>query len=410
MPVRPGSPSQCPIRPALCALALLPLAMAASAYEVGHISAPFTDPDRGNRSVPTEVFYPAEVGGENVPVAPAPPEGFPVVSFGHGFLIPWDDYDFVWEGIVPAGYIVALPATEQGLLPDHLEFGRDLAFVVRRIRAEGDDPGSPFYGSVSSAGALAGHSMGGGASLLGAADDPSITAVANLAAAETNPSAIAAAAGITAPTLLFSGGNDCVTPPEDHQILMYDALASDCKTRVTIEGASHCQFAEYNFVCSLGEGGCPSPTVTREEQHDLTLAFLEPWLGYVLEDDLWSWLEFHSLLDGTAGITYEQDCQPASVDEPVAARFSLSPASPNPFSDATRVTFTLAAPADVSVSIYSMSGRLVASLADGARPAGPHTASWNGRDRTGRRVASGIYRCRVEVDGLGKTAALVLVR
>jgi pimeloyl-ACP methyl ester carboxylesterase len=396
----------------LAAWVLLTCAVAggASAYEIGHASAPFTDPDRGNRSVPTEIFYPAEVAGENVPVAPAPPGGFPVVSFGHGFLIPWDDYDFLWEGLVPAGYIVALPATEEGLLPSHLEFGRDLAFVVRKIRAEGDDPGSPFYGSVSPAGAVAGHSMGGGASLLGAADDPSITAVANLAAAETNPSAVAAAAGIAAPALLFSGGNDCVTPPEDHQIPMYDALASDCRARVTLDGASHCQFAEYNFTCLLGEGACPSPTITRQEQHDLTLSLLEPWLGYVLDDDLWSWFEFRSLLDSTPGVTYALACQPSSVEEWIPGALSLSPAFPNPFSDATRVAFTLAAPADVSVRIYSMAGRLVTSLVEGTRAAGPHAIAWNGRDRTGRRVASGVYQCRLEANGSAETAALVLLR
>jgi hypothetical protein len=388
----------------------------APAYEIGHISAPFTDPDRGNRSVPTEIFYPAEAGGENAPIAPPPQGGFPVVSFGHGFLIPWDDYDFLWEGLVPAGYIVALPATEQGLLPSHLEFGRDLAFVVRRIRAAGDDPGSPFYASVSSAGAVSGHSMGGGASLLGAADDPSITAVANLAAAETNPSAIAAAAGITAPALLFSGSNDCVTPLESHQIPMYGALASDCKTRITLDGASHCQFAEYNFTCSLGEGGCPSPTITRQEQHDLTLSLLGPWLGYVLEGDLWSWFEFRSLLDGTPGVAYEQACEPATVDEPVAsgdadeARLVVSPASPNPFASRTRVSFTLVEPAEVAVRVYSMSGRLITTLTEGELPAGRHAVSWDGRDTARRHVASGVYRCRVEAGGSVESRTIVLLK
>jgi len=393
-------------------MVLLVPAPLAHAYETGHTSAPFTDPDRGNRPVPTEIFYPAEVAGDDVPIAPATPSGFPVVSFGHGYLIPWDDYDFLWEGLVAEGYVVALPSTEQGLFPSHLEFGRDLTFVVRRIRAEGDDPNSPFFGSISNAGAVAGHSMGGGASLLGAADDPSITAVANLAAAETSPSAIAAAAGITAPALLFSGSNDCVTPPEDHQIAMYDALASDCRTRITITGASHCQFAEYNFTCSLGEGGCPSPTISRQEQHDLTLSLLSPWLGYALEDDLWSWLEFRSLLEGTQGITYEQSCEPSSVDDPAPAglRVVLSPASPNPFALRTSVSLTLREPADVAIGIYSMSGRLITTLHEGACPAGTHLITWDGRDGAGRRAASGVYLCRVEADGAARSSTIVLIR
>ena len=52
---------------------------------------------------------------------------------------------------------------------------------------------------------------------------------------------------------MFCGTNDCVTPPADHQIPMYDALAGGWRTRVTITGASHCQFNSYSFLCALGE-------------------------------------------------------------------------------------------------------------------------------------------------------------
>jgi len=395
---------------------LLMLSVGASGYEIGHTSAAYTDPDRGDRSVPTEIFYPSDTPGDDVPIAAPPPGGFPVVAFGHGFLIPWDDYEYVWEGLVPEGYVVALPRTEQGLLPSHAEFGRDLAFVVRRLRIEGDDPGSLLFGALSDAGAVAGHSMGGGAALLGAAGDATVTAVANLAAAETNPSAIAAASGITAPALLFSGGVDCVTPPPDHQIPMYDALASDCRTRITIDGASHCQFAEYNFVCSLGEGACDDPTITREEQHGLTISLLEPWLGYALGDDLWAWLDFQSLLETTSGIAYEQDCTPTSVDEPVTGlepgdgNIALAPCSPNPFTRSTRVSFSLREAGRISVRIYTPDGRLVKSLAERAYAPGPHVVLWDGRDRTGRRAASGVYLCRVESSGERELGSLVLIR
>lgn len=404
-------------RTALVSAALL-LALAAPApgYEIGHTSASYTDPDRGDRSVPTEIFYPATAAGEDVPVAPAPPGGYPIVAFGHGYLIPWDDYDYIWEGLVPEGLIVALPRTETGLLPSHGEFGGDLAFVVRRLRAESDDPSSLLFGAVSSAGAVAGHSMGGGASVLAAAQDSTITAVANLAAAETDPSAIGAAAGITVPALLFSGGNDCVTPPADHQIPMYDALASDCRTRITISGASHCQFAEYNFTCSLGEGGCPDPTITRQEQHDLTVSLLTPWLEYALRNDIWAWLDFVSLLETTPGLVHEQDCASASIDGPLAdldggsPGLALSPCFPNPFASESRIAFSLPGPARVTVRIYSLAGRLIATIADADYPAGLHTLAWDGRDGDGRRVASGVYHCRAEADGRTAHRTLVMIR
>ena len=241
-----------------------------------------------------------------------------------------------------------------------------------------------------------------------------MTAVANLAAAETNPSAIAAAGGITAPALLFSGSNDCVTPPADHQVPMYEALSSDCRTRISLTGASHCQFAEQNGICSLGEGGCQNPTITRQQQHDLTLLLLTPWLDYALKDDLWAWLEFEDLLDSTTGVAYESACEPTWVagGEDIARgdALCLSPAFPNPFADRSAVVFALTAPADVRIRIVSLAGRVIATLDEGRRAAGPHTVIWDGRDGAGCRAASGVYACEVEAAGLRRLTAMVLLR
>lgn len=402
---------------ALACLALLWGASRATAYEIGQTSVTYYDQARNNRPVPTYVFYPAETAGQDVPVAPAPEGGYAVVSLGHGFLIPWDDYQYLWEGLVPAGYVVALPATETGMLPSHIELGRDLAFVVRSLRAEGENPASPFFGAISEAGAVMGHSMGGGASILGAAEDPTVTAVANLAAAETNPSAIAAAQNVTAPALLFSGSMDCVTPPESHQIPMYQALASDCRTLVSLTGASHCQFAENNFTCSLGEIGCASPTLTRDEQHALTLSLLLPWLDYALNGSLWGWIEFEELLQSTTGITHELECQPTSVAEGAGGPawsgpgvLSASAAFPNPFVERAALFYTLSAPADVRVRILSLTGRVVATIEDGHRAAGTHAVVWDGCDRLGCRAAAGVYACEVEAAGERERSAMVLVR
>jgi flagellar hook assembly protein FlgD len=72
--------------------------------------------------------------------------------------------------------------------------------------------------------------------------------------------------------------------------------------------------------------------------------------------------------------------------------------------------YTLAAPADVSVRIVSLGGRLVATLDAGPKAAGSHTASWDGLDSTGRRAASGVYACEVEAAGARRRTAVVLLR
>jgi hypothetical protein len=338
------------------------------------------------------------------------------LCFGHGYLISWSDYDYLWEHLAPAGFVVALPTTGGELFPNHLEFGQDIAFVSRALRAEDTDPTSLFYGVLSDAAALGGHSMGGGASFLGTASDSTVTALFNLAAAETDPSAIAAAAGIEVPALLFSGSADCVAPSADHQIPMYDALASWCKTHVTFEGASHCQFAESNFFCNLGEGGCPVPTMTRNEQHDLTLAVLTPYLRAVLEDDWASWADFQTLIDSLSCATYVQDCAGAGLDPvdqfPQAEQgplISLT-AFPNPSRGTVSLRFALCRSAHVAIDVVSPEGKLVDRIADGGLSAGIQNFTWDARNSSGSEPAPGVYFYRVSVDGASYSGRLLIIR
>lgn len=83
---------------------------------------------------------------------------------------------------------------------------------------------------------------------------------------------------------------------------------------------------------------------------------------------------------------------------------------PNPFSPGTRIAFRLREAGGVSLRIYDASGRLVRVLADGPRGSGPDDVVWNGEDDLQRRVASGVYFCRLVVAGETHTRKLVLVR
>ena len=65
---------------------------------------------------------------------------------------------------------------------------------------------------------------------------------------------------------------------------------------------------------------------------------------------------------------------------------------------------------EVAVSIYSVSGRLVATVFEGKLPDGGETVAWNGLDETGRPIASGVYFARMESGGEMQTAKLVYIR
>jgi pimeloyl-ACP methyl ester carboxylesterase len=316
-------------------LVVYSVSMPAQPYQIGHRTMNFTDPARNNRPIPSEVFYPAVTAGNNTSFA----EGaFPVIVFGHGFLMTYDAYLYLKDALVPLGYVITFTKTEGGASPNHEEYGADLAFIINQMKAEDVNPSSPFYLHIDSTSAIMGHSMGGGASFLACANNLIPTAMITFAAAETTPSAIAAAASITIPSLVFAAEEDCVTPPPQHQVPMYNALASDCKFYVSIIGGGHCYFGDYNFLCSLGETSCQQNfTITREQQHEAILDFLIPYLNFTLKKDASSWVLFNDSLVSSSRIFYEKSC--ATTQMELLENNQQYKIFPNPASDQLFVRF-----------------------------------------------------------------------
>ncbi len=90
--------------------------------------------------------------------------------------------------------------------------------------------------------------------------------------------------------------------------------------------------------------------------------------------------------------------------------FQLCEIAPNPFDSATTVRFALREAGRVQVTIHDAAGRRVTTLAEGFYPAGESAVIWNGTDRRGRPVSSGIYFVRIETGNLTATRTMVLVR
>ena len=288
-------------KPLLSTLLILPV-VAVAQFSIGSRAITFNDPDRGGRAIPCEVYYPALSAGSSADVA----EGaFPVLAFGHGFAMGVGSYGNITTAFVPEGYIVVLPTTEGSLLPapSHPNFGLDLAFIVGAMQAEGASASSPFFAHVASTSAVMGHSMGGGAAFLAALSEAPITTLVTYAPAETNPSAIAAAAQVDIPALVFAGSQDCVTPPETNQIPMYEALAGACKAYVEITGGGHCNFANSNFNCSFGELTCGGGgSLGRPGQQTVANSYTLLWLARYLKDDVQAGTEFELLLTESEGV------------------------------------------------------------------------------------------------------------
>ncbi|MBK8145299.1 MAG: T9SS type A sorting domain-containing protein [Bacteroidetes bacterium] len=317
---------------------------------VGHTTITFVDSSRNNRPIETEIYYPAITAGNNTPIAAGV---FPLITFGHGFVMTWSAYQNFWDVLVPMGYIMAFPTTEGGFSPTHAAFAEDLRFLITKIQSSGAGADIP-SSSVGPKSAIMGHSMGGGCSFLGAQNNTTITTMVSFAAANTNPSSITASQQIAVPTLLFSGVNDCVTPPSQHQDIMYDSTSAAYKTQINIIGGGHCFFANSNFNCTFGEASCsPSPTITRESQQLTTNDFLKIWLAYFLKDDCPKAQEFQDSLAASARITYRQN-QPISCATGINEYLWQNPSTvyPNPFSNS--LTVELPKGKIQSVTIYNI--------------------------------------------------------
>ncbi|MCH7573931.1 MAG: T9SS type A sorting domain-containing protein [Candidatus Marinimicrobia bacterium] len=78
----------------------------------------------------------------------------------------------------------------------------------------------------------------------------------------------------------------------------------------------------------------------------------------------------------------------------------LSANYPNPFNPSTRISFDLGLldgpEQKVTLIVYNLLGQRVDVLVNGILPAGQHQVVWNGKDRRGRAVASGIYFVRLQ--------------
>jgi spore coat protein CotH/photosystem II stability/assembly factor-like uncharacterized protein len=87
------------------------------------------------------------------------------------------------------------------------------------------------------------------------------------------------------------------------------------------------------------------------------------------------------------------------------AAFRLAQNYPNPFNPETRIEFQLPKEGPVSLVVYDLLGREVATLVDDVLQAGAHRVAWNAS-----RFSSGVYFYRLHAGALTETRKLLLMR
>ena len=104
---------------------------------------------------------------------------------------------------------------------------------------------------------------------------------------------------------------------------------------------------------------------------------------------------------------YDRNSLAIPKENSLPKRFKLHQNYPNPFNPTTIITYELATSSNISLEVFDVLGRKVATLASGEQPAGLQTYTFNGA-RYG--LTSGVYFYRLTANGFSETKKLLLMK
>jgi len=132
------------------------------------------------------------------------------------------------------------------------------------------------------------------------------------------------------------------------------------------------------------------------------------WWYFYVDDVVKSGFVFKSDFGETSDSIYSSGGAKLAGIAP--SEFSISQNYPNPFNPVTEFSITLPSETKVSVEIYNITGQKVNTLVKGVLPAGNHTLIWDGTNKKGESVSSGIYFYRVAAGEYVVTKKMVLTK
>ncbi|MDP1678270.1 MAG: Ig-like domain-containing protein [Bacteroidota bacterium] len=86
----------------------------------------------------------------------------------------------------------------------------------------------------------------------------------------------------------------------------------------------------------------------------------------------------------------------------IAVDYSLMQNYPNPFNPSTQIRYALGHSGHVSLDVYNVLGQHVRSLINKIQPIGTYELEWDGKDKTGTHVSSGVYFYKITVMSNGE--------
>jgi hypothetical protein len=90
--------------------------------------------------------------------------------------------------------------------------------------------------------------------------------------------------------------------------------------------------------------------------------------------------------------------------------FGMSQNTPNPFNPTTKVSFALPTASKVNLMVYNVLGQHVTTLVDAFMPAGYQEVIWDGTDKDGHTVASGVYFYKLRAGDFTDTKKMLMLK
>ncbi len=101
------------------------------------------------------------------------------------------------------------------------------------------------------------------------------------------------------------------------------------------------------------------------------------------------------------GPIHKSDFHPKSI--------TLFQSYPNPFNPSTTINFSIPKSSQVKITIYNIKGRVVKEFLDKKLSAGFHTINWDGKNKAGVEVSTGIYFYQLKTDTYTKTKKMLKI-
>ena len=125
----------------------------------------------------------------------------------------------------------------------------------------------------------------------------------------------------------------------------------------------------------------------------------------------------HNVVNGTAydyqlaahdlngAVTVWPEIESATPMAPMVTEYALNQNFPNPFNPTTSIAYAVKDAGLVTLKVYTVDGRAVATLVNDVQESGTYTITFDGSD-----LASGVYMYTLEVNGFSATNKMVLMK